>query len=341
MNVIYEGPEVGPIRPPSEAESMMLRVTRNCPWNKCRFCGLYKGEKFSIRRREHVLADIDARAAEGWLPRSVFLQDANTLLTKTDDLEAILLRLRERFPTLRRVTSYARSKTVVAKGATDLARLRAAGLDRIHIGMESGSDAVLDFMEKGATQAVHIEAGLLVKGADIELSEYFLLGLGGRDLSDENADGTAEALNAINPDFVRIRTLSVGKHTPLFEDVKEGRFTPIGDIEKAKELLRMLKALDITGRVIANDHIANLLPDATGKYPCDKEKIVDAVSRFVNMPKYEQTVYRIGRRSGLIGSIADLENRQLVDYIKRIMEEYGINEDNADEFVERALRRFI
>jgi radical SAM superfamily enzyme YgiQ (UPF0313 family) len=316
----------------------MLRVTRNCPWNKCKFCTLYKGAQFSIRRREHVLQDIDdiarfitelkeieelaparrpaalsslrrtmerpenrdaAESALHWYSygcKSVFLQDANTLLTKTDDLAAILRHLKENFPQIERVTSYARSATALSKSDEDLARLYVAGLDRVHIGMESGSDRVLEFMQKGATKQIHVDAGKKIKKAGMELSEYYIIGLGGAEMSEEHALESADALNNIDPDFVRIRTLSVPGRAPLAEDVRAGRFTQINDIQGAQEFYKLLEALNVNSYVIANDHIVNLLPEASGKYPEDKERMLAVVRGFLELSPEDQAVYRVGRR---------------------------------------------
>ena len=198
----YCGFEQGPIRPPSEAFSLLIRVTRNCPWNRCTFCPVYKGSEFSLRPVEHVKRDIDAvyeqveklrrakdesggvrddevdrlaanlapneaavfSAAAHWLfgggLRSVFLQDANSLAARPRDLVEILTYLRERFPSIERITSYARSQTVAFRKDDELRAIREAGLDRLHIGLESGCDEVLEMVRKGCTKQMHIEAGL-------------------------------------------------------------------------------------------------------------------------------------------------------------------------------------
>ena len=382
-NTIYNGAEIGPIRPPSEATSLMLRVTRNCPWNKCTFCTLYKGENFSIRKRAHVIDDIDAiayfinrieeinqlsdsertsalqklrlemsteknvGAAESALHwysygcRSVFLQDANTMLAKTDDLAAILHHLRETFPKVERITSYARSKTIVDKSDEDLLVLRNEGLDRVHIGMESGSDRVLDFVKKGATKDIHVEAGKKIKKAGIELSEYYIVGLGGKEMSAEHAKETADALNKINPDFIRIRTLSVPGRALLAEDVRAGRFTMQNDIECAEELLLFLENLDVTSYLICNDHIVNLLPDASGSLPEDKEMMIDVVKWFLNLSEEDQMIYRIGRRSARINGRRDMENPATIAWAKNYIAQNGINKDNIDAMIHQTMKRFL
>jgi hypothetical protein len=273
--------------------------------------------------------------------RSVFLQDANSLLARTDDLVAILGHLRARFPQIERITTYARSQTAADKGAEDLARLRQAGLDRIHIGMESGADRVLAFMDKGATQEIHIRAGKLVKAAGIELSEYYILGLGGREMRREHALETAEALNRIDPDFIRVRTLSIPRSLPMAEDVREGRFTPQNDVQGAEELLLLLENLRGTGFLVTNDHILNLLPEATGRLPGDLPRMMEAVRWFLELSEYRQMVYRVGRRAGRIHGRADMEDARLVSWAERLIEQEGIDASNIDARLAKIMRGFV
>jgi len=145
-------------------------------------------------------------------------------MIKTEELVKILKHLREKFPEVERVTSYARSRTIAKKDIEELKEIRAAGLDRIHIGLESGADAVLEIVCKGASQAEEVEAGRKAKEAGFELSEYVMPGLGGRKLSREHARETAKALNQINPDFIRLRTLGVPPRALLYELVEKKEF---------------------------------------------------------------------------------------------------------------------
>jgi len=258
--------EQGPIRPPSEAASLLIRATRNCPWNRCAFCPVYKGSKFEIRPVEEIEADIDAvaliveavretsrrlghngrmdaaviesifrdpsavdqtRSVAAWLyngARTVFIQDANSLVMKTADLVRILIKLKETFPQIDRITSYARSKTVARKSLDELRDLAAAGLTRIHIGLESAFDPLLEFMKKGTTASDHVEAGRKVTASGISLSEYVILGLGGKRWWREHAVATAMALNEINPDYIRVRTLAVPPGTALHDRIEAGEF---------------------------------------------------------------------------------------------------------------------
>lgn len=378
----YQGFETGPIRPPSESASLLLRVTRNCPWNRCKFCTLYKGETFSIRKKEDVKADLDAvrrcidafekmsdqpeeknqeiyealvtqlgengryalHSAASWYRagmESVFLQDANTMLVKPDDLVDILEYLRKLFPRVKRVTSYGRSHTIARISDDNMMRLAAAGLNRIHIGMESGSDTVLKLVDKGADKATHINAGVKVKAAGIELSEYYIPGLGGKEYSRENALETADALNQINPDFIRIRTLSVPRRALLYKDYEEGIFTRTNDTDVVSELLLFVTALDGISSVIKSDHIVNLIAEVDGKLPEDKEKMLSALNWYLALPEEEQLLFRVGRRTGLIHGISDFKDPGLREKLSQVCRENNIHAGNVDEVVKKLMNKFI
>lgn len=378
----YEGFEVGPIRPPSESESLLLRVTRNCPWNQCRFCGLYKEKKFSIRPKEHVLRDIDLikecidvlKGAddgtsykrktlmyhlretlgdnEGWAypsavnwyrngMKSIFLQDANSMIIKPDDMVEILMHIRNNFSEVERITCYARSHTIARISDKDLKRITDAGLNRIHIGMETASDQVLNLIKKGVDKATHILAGQKVKKAGIELSEYFMPGLGGNEYSEENALETADALNQINPDFIRIRTLAIPNHTLLYNDYEEGIFTRTNDVKMVEELILFIENLEGITSTIKSDHILNLIPEVEGVLPRDKEKIIDALKWFLNLNEEEKMIFRIGRRTGLINSITDLSESYIREKVESIIKQYNISTQNLDIVVDELMKRFI
>jgi radical SAM superfamily enzyme YgiQ (UPF0313 family) len=339
------GFEQGPIRPPSEAYSLLIRVTRNCPWNRCAFCPVYKGTEFSLRPVEHVKRDIDGvhqhvetlrqladdagrvprdefdrlvervetgetdafAAAVHWLFRgrckSVFLQDANSLAARPRELVEILTHLRERFPDVKRVTSYARSQTVAQRKLDDLRAIREAGLDRLHIGLESGSDEVLKRVNKGCTKQMHIEAGLKAKEAGFEVSEYVMPGLGGRELSETHALESADALNRIDPHFIRLRTLAIPPGIPLFEAQRDGRFEKCDDVTLAHELLMFIENLHGITSVVKSDHILNLFADLQGRLPDDREKMLGVLHAFLEMGAERRARYQLGRRLGIFVSV--------------------------------------
>jgi len=378
----YEGFELGPIRPPSEAASLILRVTRNCPWNKCRFCGLYRGEKFSIRPVEHVMWDIDQvklfvgrieeamqqpsgegyrqlsslqlglsypeqlafQSALNWVRsgmRSVFLQDANTLVIKPADLAAILEHLHRVFPQVERVTSYARSHSIARISDYDMARLAAAGLNRIHIGMESGADAVLDLIKKGVDKETQVIAGQKVKRAGIELSEYFMPGLGGKEYSSANALQTADAINRIDPDFIRIRTLAIPVGVDLYQDVKSGVFTPLNDLQMAAELLLFLDNLEGVTSVVKSDHILNLFQEVEGCLPHDLERMTEPIRTFMTIDPSQQLLYLVGRRTGIFTCLADLDDTALRNHAEKALLAHRVTWDNVEDWTAEMMQRFI
>ncbi|HEY5672885.1 MAG TPA: radical SAM protein [Malonomonas sp.] len=378
----YRGFEQGPIRPPSEAASLLLRISRNCPWNRCTFCSIYKRDSFSLRPLEHILKDIDSvhhyltllqerantagglnyhvvselanglgdaeqmalYAAYNWLGegmQSIFLQDANSLVIKPAELVVILQHIRQCFPQVERITSYARSQTIDRISEDDLQRIAAAGLNRIHIGMESGSDAVLKIVQKGTDQAMHIRAGQKVKRVGMQLSEYVMPGLGGRTLSREHALETAAALNQIDADFIRLRTLAIPNHTELFNDWQDGSFVKLCDKEVAEEILLFLETLDGISSTVKSDHILNLFQEIEGRYPEDKAAMTGVIRRFFALSAEEQMLYQVGRRMGLFARLDDLQRTDRRQRAAAACTQFGITTDNIDTTITELMKRFI
>jgi histone acetyltransferase (RNA polymerase elongator complex component) len=342
--------EQGPIRPPSEAASLLLRFTRNCPWNKCTFCHIYKRRTFSRRSLEEIKGDIDAvrniiddlhtlslslgcggelsnpvlnevftrpsynacyRHVAMWYAHggaNVFIQDANSLIMRTEDLCAALRYLREKLPGIQRVTSYGRSSTIARKSVEELKEIREAGLDRIHVGLESGSKAVLEFVKKGCTAQDHIDAGRKVVAAGISLSEYVMPGLGGKEWTEEHAVETAKVLNAIDPHFIRLRSTRVLPSFPLHDDFVAGRFSPLSDDDTVREIRRMVASIDGVHSTLTSDHIMNLLEEVEGAFPQDKPRMLAVMDRYLAMPPEERLLFRLGRRGGALRSLDDLND---------------------------------
>ncbi|MCX8021474.1 MAG: radical SAM protein [Syntrophorhabdaceae bacterium] len=292
--------EQGVIRPPSEAQSLLLRVTRNCPWNQCLFCPAYKGVKFSRRSVEEVKRDIDSMYEEfGDYPvRTAFLQDADSLLIKTEDLLEILAYLKKKFPRIERITSYARAPTLRRKGVDDLKRLKEAGLTRIHVGLESGSEKVLKMIKKGITERDIVEGGLNVKGAGIELSEYIMPGIGGKGLSEEHATETARLLNQIEPDFIRVRTFAMHPKSPMVKMVEEGTFIPMTDEEIVAEIRLLVSHLkEMHSYFSSGDFGLNLLMQVDGYLDEKKEFMLKELDEYLSLTDEEKKAYSLLRRS--------------------------------------------
>lgn len=360
---------IGPIRPPSEAESLLLQVTNGCTWNKCKFCQLYRHTKFKAYSADSIKADIDNmvyqaqrvekyRNANGtwdidglnrelmngtdderqcmymvanWLiggGENVFLQDGNTTALSSGRLTDVLIYLKQAFPSIKRITSYGRAENLSRVSAEEFAELKAAGLDRIHSGFESGSDAVLKKINKGVTQQQEITAGKNVKAGGIELSIYFMPGVGGRELSEDNALGTAHVINEVNPDFVRIRTSAVKPGTGLHEDFINGEFTLCSDDEKLLEVRTVIEKADGVDTRLVSDHIINLLQKVEGSLKNDKTKLLAMIDEYLSLPDRERRLYQAARRMARVNDPSDMirlapsEINQLKRFVDSIEDPY-------------------
>jgi len=368
----YSGFEQGPIRPPSEAHSLLLRVTRNCPWNRCTFCPLYKDSKFSIRPVDHVLRDIDIIfsyveiilnkenprftdntygsdqmayiAAKRWITygmTSIFLQDSNSMAIDPDDLIKILKHIKKRFPNSKRITSYARSSTINKIPLDNLKDIKSAGLNRIHIGLESGSDKVLKLVCKGANKQVHIDAGKKVKEANIELSEYVIPGLGGQLLSELHAEETADALNQINPDFIRLRPLALPSHIINNFPFSTTDFIKCTDPQIVDELHLLISQLKGITSILLSDHILNLFSDLQGTFPQDKNKMLLLLERFRKLPKEKQELYQLGRRMGIYSTLNELENPRFLSQVKLYFQQMKTMKKDINQITDELMQRYI
>jgi len=349
--------ELGPIRPPSEAYSLLIRATINCPWNRCKFCRTYKGSEFRLRSVEEIKQDIKTakmisdeikklswksgfgnRVEEVaavvvnnppnqayhnvalWLyagGESAFLQDANSLIMRTGELVEVIKFLKETFPSLERVTSYGRSKTAAKKKLAELIELREAGLSRLHIGLESGYDPLLQYMNKGVTAAEHITGGRRVVESGISLCEYVILGLGGKERWREHAIQTAGVLNEIAPAFIRVRTLTINKRMPLYDEAENGNFVRAADEQILEEERLLLENLGCHSNYVS-DHITNLLQEIEGELPRDKGKMLACIDKFQALSPEEKASFKLGRRLGIYTKLNDLYDspkRQVVEQL--------------------------
>ena len=353
---------IGPIRPPSEAQSLLLQVTNGCTWNKCKFCQLYRHTKFKAYSADSIKADIDNmvyhaeragkyRSQDGswdinglnrelmagteeerqcfymvanWLVNggeNVFLQDGNTTALSSGRLTDVLIYLRQAFPQIRRITSYGRAENLSKVSAEEFAELKAAGLDRIHSGFESGSDAVLQKINKGVTAQQEITAGRNIKAGGIELSVYFMPGVGGQELSQDNAEGMAHVINEVNPDFIRIRTAAVKPGTELYDDFVNGEFTLCSDDEKLMEIRTVIeKAHDIDTKLVS-DHIVNLLQGVKGSLRTDRSRMLAYIDDYMAQPDENRKIYQALRRMGRLVSPKEINriSQPEIENIRRMI----------------------
>jgi len=272
----YEGPIY---RPPSEADSLLVQATVGCPHNKCTFCMVYKkGPRFRVRSLKGIEADLrEARKSYGAGVQTLFFPAGNTIAMPTDDLAHICSYGRDLFPELKRITVYGSSQYIHQKGLENLVRLQNAGLSRIHVGLESGDDEVLRRTKKGTDSIEQVEAGLWAREAGIELSVYVLLGIGGAERTVPHAKRTASVLNAMNPDFIRVRTFLPKINTLMLHQIGKGRFQLLSPHEVLRELSNIISALNVTSK-IRSDHYTNYL-DVSGDMPSDRDRMLSLIQK--------------------------------------------------------------
>jgi len=328
--------ETGMYRPPSEggSASLLVRFTRNCPWNYCTFCAMYKTEKFQLRPLKEIKSDINAMAAlandlksesirlggngqitreailtlidrtpdlnyhQGadmliqWLlsgGKTAFIQDGNSLIMNPRDLIQALTHLKTTFPSINRITTYARARTIAQRSLENLKAIRKAGLNRVHLGLETGDDELLKQVKKGVNAHGHITGGQKAMAAGFQLSEYWMPGLGGKEMSEQHALNTARVLNEVNPHYIRSRPFRPIPNTPMDDQVREGKLTLLTPKEQLLELKQMISALEVTSKVCF-DHAGNHWRTPKGdlvftheyegyQFPADKDKVLERIDQ--------------------------------------------------------------
>lgn len=265
------------IRPPSEADSYILQVTYGCSHNACTFCGTYLDKPFQVRPPEEVWQDIEAAGRLMPDTRRVFLADGNALVLSTRRLVPILDALAAAFPGLQRIGAYANARDLLDKGRDELTLLRDKGLRIVYLGLESGSDEVLQRIHKGATAAEMIEAVRHAQAAGIRVSVIALLGLGGPALSSEHAAATGRVVSAMDPRYLSLLTLMLVPGTPLHAQWRAGQFELMGPEELLAELRQVIEHLEgLSGCVFRTNHASNYLPLA-GTLPKDRPRLLQTL----------------------------------------------------------------
>jgi len=327
--------QIASVRPPTENFSLSINTHYYCPWGKCAFCPrvLFKESgRFKRRSIEEIKTDIDnAATLNDYLlefgnisqismfkaiskypslnecithlvywhlytnASTAFLGGANPLIYDSTFLTSAINYLRNTFPSIKRITSYGRTKTSSKKSVNYFKELHDAGLDRIHAGIESGSDNVLKLVNKGVTSEEHIKGGNRIKEGGISLSIYVMPGLGGKRWSEEHALETARVVNELEPDYVRLRTLEVFQFTPLYGKLKSGEFQELSEEEVVKEERLFVEHVNCNTE-ITSDSAANLLTEVWGHLPKDKDKILRAIDDYLELNPNEKLEFSLKRR---------------------------------------------
>jgi len=258
-------------RPPAEADSLILQVDQGCPYNRCSFCGMYKGVEFrrlGLSKVEALFAQEARRDA-----RRVFLADGDVLRRPFAELAAILQSLNERLPSLARVNVYATGSAIAEKSDAELRALRALRLHTLYLGLESGDEAVLKRMRKGESAGLMAREAARAQACGLHLSVMVMLGLGGRPRSGEHARASAEVLNRIQPRLLSALRVIPVPGTELRRDIEAGRFTELSEHEAVRELRELLAGLELSRTVFRANHTSNVVP-LEGTLPRDQARLL-------------------------------------------------------------------
>ena len=270
----YEG---NIIRPPSEADSIILQVSVGCSHNKCTFCGAYKGVRFRIKDAATINADINFASSYCRRQRRVFLTDGDALIIPMTGLEEIFYSVRQHLPWVNRISLYGNAKSILRKTVGELRRLKELGLDRIYMGLESGHDPTLKHIRKGVIADQMVEAAEKVRSAGLFLSVTVMLGIAGRTHSLDHARDTGIVLTRMKPNQIAALTLMLLENTPLYNEVCSGAFQLPDRIMLLAELHRLVECIDLDRVQFQANHASNYLP-ISGRLAKDKNRILQIIA---------------------------------------------------------------
>jgi hypothetical protein len=363
--------EVGPIRPPSESRSLLIRFSRNCPWNKCLFCPAYKNEKFSLRSLDELKRELlylseiytklksalnnttlyelssnlkqyfpeeqlhDAHRMLHWIYHqefNIFIQDADPLLRKPSQLIELLSLLKQLFPETNRITSYARATTINRFSTEELFLLKNSGLSRIHMGLESGSDNVLKFVCKGFKSKDVVDACNKLKQAGIESSLYIMPGLGGKNYTKEHVTETIRTINLAKPNFLRLRTIGLNSQIPLYYKFASGEFLILSEEEIVKEINDIIQGIEVELNLYS-DHNLNLLMEINGTLPKDKNKLLSIIKRFLSFSEQKKILFILSRRMNKVFELGEFLSFSPDEEIQDLFEQIKhLNKEEREKF---------
>lgn len=266
------------IRPPSEADSILLQVTLGCSHNKCTFCGSFRDKRFTIKKDDVIFEDIEYARAHFPRQKRLFICDGDAMIVPMKRLVPILERIQDRLPWVERVGVYANTKGIGMKTDEELAQLKSLGVGIAYMGLESGDDQVLADIRKGATADKMIRMGKRVKQAGIQLSVTVLVGLAGKERSLIHAKETGRVLSDIDPDYVGALSLMLIPGTELHADYQAGRFQLPSPEEMLAELGQMIASTHLTDGLFHANHASNYLP-IRARLPRDKERTLDQIAQ--------------------------------------------------------------
>lgn len=277
-------------RPPSEANSLIIQVTEGCSHNKCKFCYMYKCKQFKVKTKEEIIEHIEWLKKHQKYPERIFLADGNVLCLKTDKVLEILEMVKKEFPSVKRISSYSGPLDLLRKTDEELKTIRQAGLELLYMGVESGCDKVLSFMNKGVNQQEMIQAGQKAKKTGFTLSCMIISGLGGTELMKEHALESAKVISAISPDYFSLLRLVVDEQSELAGEINQGKFNLLSPLEIIDENMIMLENMELKNCIFRANHVSNHVNQA-GILNQDKDILVERLKKFRDSDDFVPMTY--------------------------------------------------
>lgn len=280
-------------RPPSEANSLIIQITIGCSHNKCSFCSMYKDKKFKVRKLKDIFQDLEQSKLYYRKINRIFLADGDALCLKTESLKEILLKIKEIHPQCKRVGIYGTAKDILRKSIDELKELKDLGLGIIYMGLESGSEEILQDINKGVSLEEFIEASKKVKASGIKLSVTAISSLGGKEKWEEHAIETGKAISLIDPDYLGVLTLILNEDTKMARKIEDGNITLLRPEEVMKETKLMLENMNVTNCIFRSNHASNYV-SLKGTLPIDKENLINTIDNILSEDfYYKKDKYRL------------------------------------------------
>jgi len=275
-------------RPPSERNSLIIQATLGCSHNKCSFCNMYKSKKFTIKSVEDIKSNMNYYRQKYEHVEKIFLADGDALIIPAEELKEILIYIKKLFPECSRVTLYGSPKSILLKTLQELSDLKALGLFMIYMGVESGEDEVLSYINKGVKSEELIHAAKKVRDANILLSVTVIAGIGGREKSENHAIKTGEIISSMSPDYLGVLTLMVEEETDLYNKILNKEFELLNDKEVLSEIKILIEHIHVNEPVIFRCNHASNYISLRGNLPKDKEALLNQIKYYQDTNKLKK-----------------------------------------------------